>query len=183
MVRATERHKLDFYRTNEKLTEYLLQLEDFQGDILEPCAGDGAIAHLLPNCYTNDIDPERETDYNIDASDDPSWALLGEWDWIVTNPPFNQATNILRNAWQNSRVGIAFLLRLSYLEPCKDRRDLLRQTSDNLRYLIPVNPRPKFRSDKKGGDNVTVAWFIWKKDFSWRGVGIESPFHFMIDWR
>jgi hypothetical protein len=180
---TTTRHHLDYYQTSEKLTEIFLETVDIRGSCLEPCAGDGAIARLLPNCYTNDIDAERETDYNIDASDNVSWSLLGEWEWIVTNPPFSQATDILQNAWEHSRIGMAFLLRLSYLEPCKDRRNFLRKTSDNLRYLIPVNPRPKFRSDKKGGDNVTVAWFIWKKNFSWREKGIESPFLFITDWR
>ena len=179
----TKRYPLDFYKTSEKLTDTLLSTVDIEGSILEPCAGDGAIAQLLPNCYTNDIDPDHETDYTIDATSHSAWNLLGEWDWIVTNPPFKDANLILENAWDYSKVGIAFLLRLSYLEPTESRRDFLYRTEDHLRFIIPFNPRPKFRLDRKGSDSVTVAWFIWLKDFSWESRQLESPIQFISNWR
>lgn len=180
---TTTRYPLDYYRTSEKLTKVLLETVNIEGSVLEPCAGDGAIADLLPDCYTNDVDPDHETDYTIDAADHTAWNLLGKWDWIVTNPPFNEANWILENAWEHSRVGIAFLLRLSYLEPVKIRRDFLNRTEDQLRYVIPVNPRPKFRPDKQSSDSCTVAWLVWKKNFSWDELGLDPPIQFISNWR
>lgn len=179
---TTTRHALDFYRTSEKLTNVLLENVDIQGRIFEPCAGDGAIADLFPNCFTNDIDPNHETDYNIDATVPEAWSLLQRFDWVVTNPPFSDASLILDNAWENTNIGVAFLLRLSYLEPAKARREWLLKTEDNLRYILPVNPRPKFRLDKKGSDSATVAWFVWLKDFSWDRLGISPPIKFIVGW-
>ncbi len=58
-----------------------------------------------------------------------------------------------------ARVGVAFLLRLSYLEPCWDRADWLVQHP--VSKLI-VLPRISFTGDHKT-DSVTCGWFVWVK--------------------
>ena len=105
----------------------------------------------------------------------------GDLDWVVTNPPFKSASKILPLAYEYSRVGVAFLLRSSYSEPCRNRREWLIQYSDNFRYRIDINPRPKFR-EEGSGDLVTCTWFVWMKNWSWREKGIECPFLFITDW-
>jgi hypothetical protein len=45
-------------------------------------------------------------------------------------------------------------------------------------HLIVLNPRPKFRADTNGGDNVTAVWLVWQKSFSWKARKLESPFVF-----
>ncbi|MBL1176930.1 MAG: hypothetical protein FWK01_17885 [Pantanalinema sp. GBBB05] len=75
------------------------------------------------------------------------------------------------------------LLRISFLEPCRDRAEWMAKNADQLRYVIPVNPRPQFRADIKGGDSFTVAWFVWVKDWSWETQGIDCPFKFITDWK
>ena len=86
-------------------------------------------------------------------------------DFVVTNPPFSLASSILPLAYEHARVGVAFLLRLSYLEPCRDRADWLVQHP--LTKLI-VLPRISFTGDRKT-DSVTCGWFVWiKGDFSQR---------------
>lgn len=183
-----ERIQNDFYPTAQALTEELLKIVDITGQVLEPCAGDGAIAEMFTGYIANEPypAPDFHPDYLLDATLPESWAQFdadGGCDWVVTNPPFNKASAILPLAFQHARIGVAFLLRLSYLEPCDDRADWLQQYSDSLVQLMPFSPRPRFRADTNGSDSVTCAWFVWRKDFSWSQTNIPCPFTFIKGWR
>ena len=175
----------DFYETAEGLTRALLRRcpELTTAQILEPCAGEGAIARLFPNCLTNDVDPLRPCDYALDATDPTAWSEFGTMDWVVTNPPFSHASQILPLALEHACEGVAFLLRLTYLEPCSDRADWLLQHADQMRFCLPCNPRPQFRQDTDSTDSATVAWLIWLKDWSWTRLGLYPPFDFITHWR
>jgi hypothetical protein len=178
------------------LTQSLLGIVTIKGTVFECCAGHGAIANELTTTdvervvFAADINgvnsSPSDTYYGLpesfDATSRASWsecvAELPTLRWTITNPPFKESEKILPLAFEYSSVGVAFLLRLSYLEPCKRRAQWLIDGSDHLRYLIPVSPRPKFRADS-GTDSVTVAWFVWLKDWSWRKLGVKSPFQFI----
>jgi len=123
----------------------------------------------------------------------PHFDATKQWDWdklrdyppdvTITNPPFKGAIDILENALLYTKYKVAFLLRLSFLEPCRDRSFFLKAYADNLVSVVPLSPRPKFRSDSKGSDSVTVAWLIWDKQFSWKKAKIACPFVFVDDWK
>ena len=175
----------EYYPTafNNLVTPLLDRLQ-LKGRILEPCAGDGAIAALIPGCVTNELHPKDfTTDWQLDASNPQSWLEFGAVDWVITNPPFSLATPIIALALQHARVGVVMLLRITWLEPCRDRAALLIKYADCMTDLIPVNPRPPFRSDTKGTDMATVAWFVWRKDFSWSKLGVRSQISFLTDWK
>ena len=58
---SRDRIENDFYPTNALLTKKLLAHVEITGQIIEPCAGDGAIARELPyGCITNDLYPRAE---------------------------------------------------------------------------------------------------------------------------
>lgn len=197
-----KRMENDFYQTPTQLTIYLIELLEKEEIlhpnhlILEPCVGDWSIAYPLQmrgySIQTNDIDTAKRADIYEDAR----YCLSDIWldgedkvDWVITNPPFNQSAAILANALYHAKIGVAFLLRLSFLEPTEkgnSRRWLLNDYADSLRFIIPINPRPRFRLDvgDKGTDSVTVAWYIWDKTWSWEQRGISCPFRFdLVDWR
>ncbi len=158
VTQALPRVANDFYPTHERVTQALLSREMIAGTICEPCAGEGHIVRVLESkglfVSPNDI----TWPHGFDMTQPENWLLR---DWTITNPPFNKATPILQNAYEHSRIGVAFLLRLSYLEPCVDRARWL-QLHPPTRVII-LNPRPKFRSDTNGSDSVTTAWFVWRK--------------------
>jgi hypothetical protein len=180
----------DFYPTPAKLTHILFDnVPHLPSLFFEPCAGDGAMATELAYYGTaHSSDLAGDTSHPRDATTrefwghwtNPSIGLSANWA-TVTNPPFNRAAEILPLAYEYSPWGCAFLLRLTYLEPTKNRAKWLQEYSDNLRFLIPVNPRPRF---VKGGntDSATVAWFVWQKSWSWSGIGIKCPFIFCDNW-
>ena len=183
----------DQYFTASEVTRLLLDKVDIKGVVFEPCAGEGHIAAQFPNrCFTNDIDTNLRKhdgvyhDYFLDATKEQSWEQLtysNRIDWVITNPPFNKAFDILQHSWNNCTTGVAFLLRLSFLEPTKKRGQWLEDNADQMFKIIPVNPRVRFRQDTNGSDSVTVAWFIWRKDFSWDNYGCGCPFDFIREWR
>jgi hypothetical protein len=192
-----ERVESDYYPTPAGLSRSLIQNVPQLPDLcFEPCAGQGAITEVLRdsdrmvsgtdiqwvlNCPT-DAATREFWDYWADSMrrtlniDCRNWAT-------VTNPPFSLAAEILPLAYEYSPWGVAFLLRLTYLEPTENRSAWLIEHADNLRYVIPVNPRPNFRRDKKGGDSCTVAWMVWQKSWSWKSLGIRCPFIFDSEWK
>lgn len=189
------RRELDFYPTPAKLTQELLKRVDISGTIFECCAGDGAIAEAFTEnpkweeITTNDIiyTPTKKIilDYKADATDPENWHQF-EWqfDWIITNPPFTDAHIILPLAWNNCKVGMAMLLRLTYLEPTLNRGEWLQENSKYLTNLIIFGqPRPSFTADGKV-DSCTTAWFVWRKEpqsAPWNMPGTQI--HFVYDWK
>lgn len=171
------RRALDAYSTEERLTRALLDRVQVRGLVLEPCAGANRMADVLMHypgigqittVMTNDIDPAYTQDHwhNEDATDPNAaiWAMRP--DWVVTNPPFGVAMPILENAFRAAKVGVAFLLRWTFQEPVQERAEWLevhrRQLSD---LLIFGSPRPSFTDDGRT-DATTVAWMVWRHDWS-----------------
>lgn len=172
---SKKRHILDFYETDGRLTQTLIDTVDIKGRVFEPCVGDHAIARFFPRCLTADINPEVKAHLTQDATMLDSWKnLLAAPDWVITNPPFSLANEIVPLAMDAAAVGIAFLLRLSWLEPTKKRADFLQKYNAWFSDLIIFNPRPRFRQDTNSTDSVTVAWMVWRKDF--RGTGPNVTF-------
>lgn len=162
LPRTLMRRKLDAYLTPEWATEELLHRVALSGDILECCAGQGDMAKVIAlarvgEVYCNDLDPQTLWPNHWDATDPNKWV---KWDWVVTNPPFNVAPQIVPLAYEHARVGIAMLLRMSYLEPVENRGAWLNAHPPS--DLI-VLPRISFTGDGKT-DNVTCAWMVWRKD-------------------
>ena len=144
------------------------------GKIVEPCVGDGAISRVVLDAgraryvVTNDIDPTQTADSHLDATLPPFWAQFGPkfgWpDWTISNPPWAMPKNgpaqpleILKHALASSRVGVALLLRITFLEPCTNRGAWL-QAHPPARQI--VLPRYSFRGNG-ATDSATACWFIW----------------------
>lgn len=179
-TKRTSRRKHDFYPTPAWATLELLKRVNIAGTVLECCSGDGAIASELSwltkiDLYTNDIDKQRNTDSYWDATTSIAWDLMQhdfkKIDWCITNPPFSHAHLVLPLAYSYSKIGVAFLLRLSYLEPCHNRSAWLVEHPPS---KIIVLPRISFTGDGKT-DSVTVAWLVWIKEIKEQSIEIVSP--------
>ena len=169
----------DFYPTDDGFTCAMLATLPLglSGPILEPCAGQRDIVHVLRQSGLQVEDTDVIDGPGMDATTDAYWADRAP-DWTVTNPPFNLATKILQPAYQNSRRGVLIFLRITYLEPCPDRAEWLDKHADQLRWCQVVNPRPIFRADTNKTDSATCVWLLWDKEWSWLSQGIEPPFRF-----
>lgn len=174
------RRKLDVYLTPEWATEVLLRSVSLSGNIFECCAGQGDMAKVIAlarvgEVFCNDIDPQTLWPDHWDATDPKAWKVNEDpddpdWDWVVTNPPFNVAPEIVPLAFSHARLGIAMLLRISYLEPVENRGAWLNQHPPT---SLIVLPRISFTGDGKT-DNVTCAWFVWDKRASGQQIVIAK---------
>lgn len=184
----------DRYYTPQNIFNWLqLKLNIENQTIFDPCCGMEhptlvAFQGDKNTIVENDIDSNTTAHHHLDATLPLSWEWFKrtEIDWTITNPPYKQPglDAIVSQSIQNSKVGVAMLLRLSYYEPVDHRREIL--CKDQIPYfgkqLLAVyscNPRPKFDPSKEGSDLATVAWFIWADP----EVIQIPPFDFCVDWR
>lgn len=173
--------------------------EEVDGIILEPCAGERAISNVLdahierlnifdkdeymPKTYRGvrraDLNPDCQPHCLADATNPVSWAptddghmtehRYGSFDWCITNPEFNIAARVLPLALEHARVGIAMLLRLTYLEPCEDRDEWLAVHPPNHQIVLPrMSFKTVITHDTATGkdkisttDSATCAWYCW----------------------
>lgn len=164
------RRKNDFYPTPEWATRELLRrVPQISGYILEPCVGDGAIARVIDGgdrvVYGSDVDPQMNCSFCGDATREDFWVGVKDTmfedriDWVVTNPPFNVAPQIVPLAYRHAVKGIAMLLRLSYLEPTEDRGAWLNEHPPTSLIILP---RISFTGNGKT-DSITCAWMVFEK--------------------
>lgn len=110
-------------------------------------------------------------------------------DWIVTNPPFNLALPFLRRALGEARVGVAFLLRLAWVESAERHREIFSVRPPTLiAQSVDRIPMLDGRYDPNGTTTMAYAWFVWLKDaktrkteFDWIAPGAPARFVRAID--
>lgn len=196
-MKVKSRVKNDSYPTEcgiiDKLAIIMPELFE-QESYFEPCAGKGELVKAIAR-YTKPYAPISTADnYPLpahgytypyfDATDPNYWARTNRsWDVVITNPPFSDAPAIATQCWQRTNRYLVLILRLSFLEQCANRREFWKTTQDYLVMIAPINPRPRFRSDTTGSDNVTCAVYVWDKLHSWKSLGLRSPYQMISDWR
>lgn len=183
------RHANDFYETAPWQTLALLANQPISGVVLEPCAGDGSIAHLLKEhigsqfftgrstgrsaVITNDLDHVRDADFHLDARGDALYEAAGGVDWVVTNPPYGMpdCRDIVAAAVKHARVGVAMMLRISFREPTAKINPRGPFLHANQPSRLLTLPRYSFTGNGKS-DSATTEWVIWLKSGS---PGLELP--------
>jgi hypothetical protein len=162
------RRPFDFYETPPHYVEPLLELiGPLTGlFVYEPCVGQGHISRFLTSAArvrTNDIVWRVENNFSLDARLADSWPIEPRaYDWTITNPPFSDELTILELALAHS-CNVAFLARLSFLEPTIERSSFW---STHPPTDVIVLPRYSFRCNDQGKrqtDNVTCCWVIYRE--------------------
>lgn len=166
-----DRSEFDFYPTPAWATRSLVyHVPEIATSLVCECAsGDDAITGVLRNEFgcpvlTNDIDQVHPALIHMDATQPTFWFAAtrffesGRIDWTITNPPFNVAFPMLQFALMYSTVGVAFLLRKTFLEPTEERGEWL---SLHPPSRIIGLPRHSFRGE--GNDSVACDWMIWER--------------------
>lgn len=163
-----ERQREDYYATEPKATRLLLNLEHFQGPILEPSCGEG---HISKELIRGGYDVVSRDLVNRGYGDVADFLALDNIEWngdIVTNPPYAYAQEFVEKALQIIPEGhkVAFFLKLTFLEG-KGRRHLfqtqppVRVWVSSSRLLCAMNGE----FEKLSGSATAYAWFIWEKGY------------------
>ena len=157
-------HVLECCSGRNDIADALVATMQSPASIADALSGVGGATGVV---WTNDLFPPPDLlgavpDFTLDASLRSSWEQFPVVDWVVSNPPFSIAHEIVPLALEHARVGVAMLLRLSFLEPVKNRVAFLQAHPPT---SITVLPRISFTGDGKT-DSVTCAWLVWQKDES-----------------
>lgn len=188
--RGAERVALDAYFTPDPVARACAAtLTGIAGArVWEPSAGGGAFARAAARrgafVYASDLNRFPPAAEELEAHGIAGWrsdhdAIKGwpadfgdEPDWVIGNPPFNEAEAHARVALNTCRVGAAFLLRLAFLEGAK-RRDFWRNYPAVEVHVLTA--RPSFTGGAT--DSCAYGWFVWRRPYQ----GLTILHH--LDWK
>ena len=163
-----EREKHDYYATDPKAMELLLELETFNHNVLEPSCGEGHLSKVL-----------EEHGYNVTSRDlidrgfgEPHRNFLTETELfdgdIITNPPYKYAQEFVEKSLSLIPEGnrVAMFLKIQFLES-KSRRVFFDENPPEVIYVsssrIKCAMNGDFEQFKESA--VCYCWFIWRKGF------------------
>ena len=158
------REEFDNYPTPSEAVKPLLKHTTFEGEIFEPCIGEGFLADGLIKFGGLDVSGMdiRGTGRGK-LGDFLSDEYFDECDNIVTNPPYKLSLDFLEKSLSITRKKVAFFCYLTFLES-ESRRPFL--TNGLLSHVVVVSNRtPKMKNGKWGsGERLPHAWYVWDKN-------------------
>lgn len=167
-----ERENNDYYATEPKAAELLLEVEDLHDFIWECACGEGHLAQVFrKHGYVVKATDLVDRGYGIGGVDflKESVPFVGD---IVTNPPYKYAKEFVEHAIELVVDGrkVCMFLKLQFLEG-KSRRALFDKYPPKCVYVasgrIQCAKNGDFEKMKAGGGSaVAYAWFVWEKGYT-----------------
>jgi hypothetical protein len=166
-----ERQKHDYYATEPKAIELLLEVEEFSDHIWECACGEGHLSKVLVergyNVRSTDLIDRGYGEGGVDFLTQ-SEPFDGD---IITNPPYKYASEFVYKALDLIPEGrkVAMFLKLQFLEG-KKRKELFLKHPPKVIYVsssrLLCAKNGEFEQMRAGGGSaVAYAWFVWVKGF------------------
>lgn len=172
-----ERQTDDYYATEPKAVELLLEQEKFSLYIWECACGAGHMSEVLKKhgykVRSSDIvyrgyDGTEILDFFAVTGEQVENSIPKD---IVTNPPYKYAKEFVEHALDISPYGtkVAMFLKLTFLES-KKRKELFEKYPLKTLYVsssrLQCAKNGDFQKYSKGvGTAVAYGWFVWEKGF------------------
>jgi hypothetical protein len=147
--------KNGFVQTPKEITEILLQYEKFNGNILEPCCGKGAISSILKN-NGYDVISSDLLDYGYGDIMDV-FNINKIYDNIITNPPFALKIPMIRHLLNITNNKLCLLWYVKNIGNIIESK-----ISVGLKNIYVFNQRINWIETKLGW---LFAWYIWDKNY------------------
>ena len=166
-----EREINDYYATEPKAAELLLEVEEFSPVVWECACGEGHLAEVFKaHGYYVEASDIVDRGYG-QVRDFLSYSFSVEGD-IITNPPYKYAKEFVEHALDIIPNGnkVAMFLKLQFLEG-KARRKLFEKYPPKTIYVasgrLLCAKNGEFEKMKAGGGSaVAYAWFVWEKGYT-----------------
>ncbi len=166
-----ERQKHDYYATEPKAMEILLEVEKFNKNVWECAVGEGHLAEVLKkHGYNVKCTDLIDRGYGIGGVDFLKETKMFDGD-IITNPPYKYAQEFIEKAIELIPIGnkIAMFLKIQFLEG-KKRKKLFKKYPPKVIYVsssrLLCAKNGEFEKMRQGGGSaVAYAWFIWEKGY------------------
>lgn len=166
-----EREAFDYYATDPRAVEMLLELEQFSPVIWEPACGEGHISKVLQAHGYEVI--STDLIYRGFGDSEPLDFLketLGDFEGdIITNPPYSMGLEFVQRALESVRPGgkVAMFLKVQFLEGQK-RGEFFRHTPPRKVYISRSRLACYKNGDMTGKPEsaIAYAWYVWEKGFT-----------------
>lgn len=165
--RTAIREENDYYATDPRAMEELLEFESFDRKIWEPACGEGNLAEVLKKhgheVYSTDLIDRGYQDELLNFLESER-KFDGD---IITNPPFKYAKEFVLKSLESVNDGqkVAMFLKLNYLAGVARYKEIYQKTPP-VRIYVFSNKRSCSKNNTKEGFKKRVmdyAWFIWEK--------------------
>ncbi len=163
LLQAQRRAFEDYYSTPSFVTEALLEREEFNGNIWEPCCGEGSISECLKahklDVYSSDI---KDWGYGEVAD---FLDTVRDCDHIITNPKYLDNFHLYSaaHAIHIARKKVAFLLPITFCE--SPRRSRFLNDSPLKAVYVFAYRVWTLRKGYTGtpASRKCFAWFVWER--------------------
>lgn len=163
-----ERAKNDFYATNPKAIDLLLDVETFNHRILEPACGMGHLSKRLEELghrvFSYDLVDRGygKAPYDFLKRTKP---FNGD---IITNPPYGLALEFIQKSLELIPTGnkVALYLKIQFLEG-KERRDFFEKSPPKTIYVLSGRMacgKDGVFSTTRGA--IAYSWWVWEKGYT-----------------
>lgn len=157
----------DYYATEPKAVELLLEKETFHPYVWECACGEGHMAEVLKKhgykVRSTDLVDRGYGEGGIDFLKEGKPTMPMD---IITNPHYKYAKEFVEHALDISMDGtkVAMFLKLTFLEG-QGRRDLFRNNPPQNVYVASGRLECALNGKFKNKSMVAYAWFVWQKGF------------------
>jgi hypothetical protein len=141
----------------------LLSVESFEGSILEPACGDGAISRLLlshgHHVVSSDLINRGFGEAGLDfTADDYPYRAAN----VITNPPFTLAESFAKLALQRTTDKVCLLCKVQFLEGIK-RRAMFETTPLKRVWVFSkrITMARNGEREKYSSSMMCFCWFVW----------------------
>lgn len=164
-----ERQINDYYATDPKAMELLLEKEQFSENIWECACGEGHLSKVLEqhgyNVRSTDLVYRGYGETNSLDFLNTGGVFYGD---IITNPPYKYALEFVKHSLDIVQTGrkVAMFLRIQFLEGQK-RRTFFNENPPKTVYVCSgrLNCAINGNFDKCQSGAAAYAWFVWEKGF------------------
>ena len=167
-----ERQSEDFYATEPRAAELLLELEEFDENIWECACGQGDLSKVFEKAGHKVLSTDLvDRGYGTGGVDFLKCNEVFNGD-IITNPPYKYAQSFVEHALELVPDGhkVAMFLKLQFLEG-KARRELFEKYPPKVVYVasgrLLCAKNGDFEGMRAGGGSaVAYAWYVWEKGYA-----------------
>ena len=163
-----KRQEQDYYATDPKAVDLLLEQETFSTDIWECACGEGHLSERLEdygyNVLSTDIIDRGYGRGDVDFLKQ-TYNFKGD---IITNPPYKYAKEFVYKALELVDDGskVAMFLKVLFLES-KSRRELFKKHPPKTIYISSSRLMCAKNGDfeRSPSSAVAYAWYVWEKGY------------------
>ena len=167
---ANIRHFQDYYPTDPKHTQVLLDREKFNGSIWEPACGEGHMSKVLEqngcDVFSSDLVDRGYGIGGVDFLNKDHVDQYGKFDNIITNPPFDNITEFILQAKRLAKKKIAVIGKTQILQGV-NRYNIWMDQEFPLKTMYQFSGRISFSKNKISDYSgmVAFAWYVFEKGY------------------